>query len=82
MNETNELPPINFLGKFLKKKSRLRRDNPRVRGTNPRAKGTNPRAKGTNPKEKDQAIFLVEDFDSFDWEQLLDSQNGRVNINE
>jgi len=44
MNETKELPPINFLGKFLKKKSRIRRDNPRVRGTNPRAKGTNPNA--------------------------------------
>ena len=47
-----------------------------------RADGTNPRAKGTNPKEKDQAIFLVEDFDSFDWEQLLDSKERSVNINE
>ena len=45
MNETRELPPINFLGKMLKKKSRLRKDNPRARGTNPRAKGTNPNAK-------------------------------------
>ena len=58
------------------------RKSTRADGTNPRAKGSNPRAKGTNPKEKDQAIFLVEDFNSFDWEQLLDSPKGRVNINE
>ena len=45
MNKTRELPPINFLGKMLKKKSRLRKDNPRARGTNPRAKGTNPNAR-------------------------------------
>ncbi len=45
MNAQKELPPINFLGNFLKKKSRLRKDNPRVRGTNPRAKGTNPNAR-------------------------------------
>jgi hypothetical protein len=44
MKETRELPPINFLGKMLKKKSRLRKDNPRARGTNPRALGTNPNA--------------------------------------
>lgn len=44
MKDTRELPPINFLEKMLKKKSRLRKDNPRVRGTNPRAKGTNPNA--------------------------------------
>jgi hypothetical protein len=48
MNETKELPPINFLGKILKKKSRLRKDNPRARGTNPRAKGTNPKAQREN----------------------------------
>lgn len=58
------------------------RKSTRADGTNPRAKGTNPRAKGTNPKEKDQAIFLVEDFDSFDWEQLLDSKKGRLDNNE
>lgn len=45
MNETRELPPISFLGKMLKKKSRLRKDNPRARGTNPRARGTNPNAR-------------------------------------
>ena len=45
MYEQKEIPPINFLGNFLKKKSRLRKDNPRARGTNPRAKGTNPNAK-------------------------------------
>ena len=45
MNKQKELPPINFLGNFLKKKSRLRKDNPRARGTNPRAKGTNPNAR-------------------------------------
>ena len=44
MYEQKELPAINFLGKFLKKKSRLRKDNPRARGTNPRARGTNPKA--------------------------------------
>ena len=45
MNEIKELPSINFLGKYLKKKSRPRRDNPRVRETDSRAKGTNPNAK-------------------------------------
>ena len=44
MKQEKELPQINFLGKYLKKKSRLRKDNPRSRGTNPRAKGTNPNA--------------------------------------
>ena len=44
MTEIRELPPINFLGKLLKKKSRLRKGNPRAKGTNPRAKGTNPKA--------------------------------------
>jgi len=63
-------------------KKRKARKSTRADGTNPRAKGTNPRAVGTNPKEKDQAIFLVEDFDSFDWEQLLESQKGRGNIDE
>jgi hypothetical protein len=58
------------------------RKSTRADGTNPRAKGTNPRAKGTNPKERDQAIFLVEQFDSFDWEQLLNSQKSKVIINE
>jgi hypothetical protein len=44
MNEVRELPPINFLGKLKKRKSRLRKANPRALGTNPRALGTNPKA--------------------------------------
>jgi hypothetical protein len=42
--ELKEYPPINFLGKIDKRKTRLRRANPRALGTNPRALGTNPRA--------------------------------------
>ena len=44
MNEVRELPPINFLGKLKKRKTRLRKANPRALGTNPRALGTNPKA--------------------------------------
>jgi hypothetical protein len=44
MNEVREHPPINFLGKLKKRKSRMRKANPRALGTNPRALGTNPRA--------------------------------------
>ena len=44
MKEMNELPPINFLEKVKKRKSRLRKANPRALGTNPRALGTNPKA--------------------------------------
>lgn len=44
MNDAREHPPINFLGKMKKRKSRLRRANPRALGTNPRALGTNPKA--------------------------------------
>lgn len=29
---------------FLKKRTRIKRNNPRAKGTNPRAKGTNPNA--------------------------------------
>ena len=29
---------------FLKKRTRMKRNNPRAKGTNPRAKGTNPNA--------------------------------------
>ena len=45
MNEVRQHPPINFLGKLKKRKSRLRKANPRALGTNPRALGTNPKAK-------------------------------------
>jgi hypothetical protein len=45
MEERKELPPINFLGKLKKKRSRLRNENPRALGTNPRAMGTNPNAR-------------------------------------
>jgi hypothetical protein len=44
MNELKQHPPINFLGKMKKRKSRLRKANPRALGTNPRALGTNPKA--------------------------------------
>ena len=44
MNEVRQHPPINFLGKLKKRKSRLRKANPRALGTNPRALGTNPKA--------------------------------------
>lgn len=44
LNEVREHPPINFLGKLKKRKSRLRKANPRALGTNPRALGTNPKA--------------------------------------
>ena len=44
MNEVKQHPPINFLGKIKKRKSRLRKANPRALGTNPRALGTNPKA--------------------------------------
>lgn len=44
MNEVKQHPPINFLGKLKKRKSRLRKANPRALGTNPRALGTNPKA--------------------------------------
>ena len=45
MNEVKQIPPINFLGKLKKRKTRLRKANPRALGTNPRALGTNPKAK-------------------------------------
>jgi hypothetical protein len=44
MNEVRKHPPINFLGKLKKRKTRLRKANPRALGTNPRALGTNPKA--------------------------------------
>jgi hypothetical protein len=44
MNEVRQHPPINFLGKLKKRKSRMRKANPRALGTNPRALGTNPKA--------------------------------------
>jgi hypothetical protein len=44
MKEMKQHPPINFLGKMKKRKSRLRKANPRALGTNPRALGTNPKA--------------------------------------
>ena len=44
MNEVRQHPPVNFLGKLKKRKSRLRKANPRALGTNPRALGTNPKA--------------------------------------
>jgi hypothetical protein len=44
MKEVKQHPPINFLGKIKKRKSRLRKANPRALGTNPRALGTNPKA--------------------------------------
>ena len=44
MNDLRQHPPINFLGKLKKRKSRLRKANPRALGTNPRALGTNPKA--------------------------------------
>jgi len=34
----------NNLEMFLKKRTRMKRNNPRAKGTNPRAKGTNPNA--------------------------------------
>ncbi len=43
MNELKQHPPINFLGKLKKRKTRLRKANPRALGTNPRALGTNPK---------------------------------------
>jgi hypothetical protein len=44
MNEVRQHPPINFLWKLKKRKSRMRKANPRALGTNPRALGTNPKA--------------------------------------
>ncbi len=44
MNELKQHPPINFLGKLKKRKTRLRKANPRALATNPRALGTNPKA--------------------------------------
>ena len=44
MNEIKQHPPINYLGKLKKRKTRLHKANPRALGTNPRALGTNPKA--------------------------------------
>jgi hypothetical protein len=44
MNEVRHHPPINFLGKLKKRKSRLHKANPSALKTNPRALGTNPKA--------------------------------------
>jgi hypothetical protein len=51
MKEMKELPPINFLGKVNKRKSRILKANPRALGTNPRALGTNPKAKRLAEKQ-------------------------------
>ena len=56
---------------------RKKRSSTRFTGTNPRAKGTNPRAKGTNIKKiqseqsKPTGFVLVQNFDEYDWEQLI-----------
>jgi len=44
MNELKQHPPINFLGKMKKRKTRMQKANPRPLRTDPRALGTNPKA--------------------------------------
>lgn len=52
-------------------KGRKPRRSTRADGTNPRAKGTNPRAKILDTTEITIKTVLVEEFDDFDWQELM-----------